>query len=88
MHNWNVLYLPTCDGSSFLSQRDSPLPVNNDEREDASSSSSSSSSSLHMRGRAILSSTIMHALSDMAMTSAETIVHTHTYLLLLLDSFK
>jgi hypothetical protein len=69
MHNWNVVYIPTCDGSSFLSQRDEPLLPEHDDAADASGSSSP----LYMRGRSILTHTIAHALS-MGMSLAKTIV--------------
>ena len=74
MHNWHVLYLPTCDGSSFLSNRHVPLRHGEDSAAGSSSSSSSSSSQhLHMRGRSILNATILHAL-EMGMSDAEAIV--------------
>ena len=49
MHNWNVVFLPYCDGSSFLSDRSAPLVLNG--------------TAVYMRGRWIFHSVVAHLLA-------------------------
>uniref|UniRef100_A0A7S4KBS0 Pectin acetylesterase n=1 Tax=Guillardia theta TaxID=55529 RepID=A0A7S4KBS0_GUITH len=62
MYNWNVVFMPTCDGSSFLSDRAGPLLVNE--------------TSLYMRGHAIFRDTILHLLHYQRLTDARVVVLT------------
>lgn len=54
-HDWNVVFLPYCDGSSFLSDRDEPLEVNG--------------TLLYMRGHANFHSTTSQLLSQKVISS-------------------
>ena len=57
MHNWNAVFLPYCDGSSFLSDRSAPVIVNGTE--------------VYMRGAWIFHSVILHLLSRQGLSDAE-----------------
>lgn len=62
MHNWNVVFLPYCDGSSFLSDRSAPLVLNG--------------TAVYMRGRWIFHSVVAHLLATKQLADAESVLLT------------
>ena len=62
MHDWNTVFLPYCDGSSFLSDRHDPVDVEGTQ--------------IYMRGHAIFRGVVNHLLATRRLSEAHVVVLT------------